>query len=71
MRMIKSSLSVGCSVTNVGAVINRPAVKSYVSTSVFGEFATFHNKHRRGGVPPPRDGKPVPYSPLNWNLRLF
>ena len=35
-----SSLAVRCAVTNVGAVINRPAVKCCDSTSVFGEFAT-------------------------------
>jgi len=35
-----SSLSVRCSVTNVGAVINRPAVTSYVSTLGFDEFVT-------------------------------
>jgi len=35
-------LSVRCSVTNVGAVNNRPAVTSYVSTLVFGEFVIFY-----------------------------
>jgi len=37
-----SSLSVSCSVTNVGAVINRPAAKCCDSTLVSGEFATFY-----------------------------
>jgi len=37
-----SSLSVRCSVTNVGAVINRPAVKCCDSTSIFGEFVIFY-----------------------------
>ena len=35
-----SSLPIRCAVTNVGAVINRPAVKCCDSTSVFGEFVT-------------------------------
>ena len=38
VRPQNSSLSVRCSVTTVGAVINRPAVKCCDSTSVFGEF---------------------------------
>jgi len=39
---VNFSLSVRCSVTNVGAVINRPAVKCCDSTSVFGEFVLFY-----------------------------
>jgi len=35
-------LSVRCAVTIVGAVINRPAVKYYDSTLIFGEFVTFY-----------------------------
>jgi len=38
--LLNSSLSIRYAVTNVGAVINRPAVKCCDSTSVFGEFAT-------------------------------
>ena len=58
-----SSLSVRCATTNVGAVINRPAVKCYDSTLIFGEFVIFYCRAddiRPYGI--------IVNSPINWNL---
>jgi len=58
-----SSLSVRCAATNVGAVINRPAVKCCDSTSVFGEFVTSYCRAddiRPYGI--------IFNSPINWNF---